>query len=265
MAHVKMKPDSTSRRILYKPDEDKLYNAFNKMVTVTEEDTQEKALQKQQRAERFSEFQKLNARQKASQRGRVEPKRLSYDMIPQYLSATGFSYRDLLEITNGEDGERAQLFWTTEIEKNMCSACDSLSPAIRERIYGMILEILPATMRDLLFSEDTQDNRVFDLAESREVKPGETYRKIKDQSILRDVCTFRKTPNRAFEVIPFGKYNAIVSLLDVSYHWVLGLNETTCVLAKNGDTEMIMDAFCLLPDRWKEILLASAQRCLNIT
>ena len=261
MALVKMKPDGTSRRILYKPDEDKLYYAFNKMVTVTEEDTQEEVLQKQQRAEKFSEF----ARQKAALRGRVEPKRLSYDMIPQYLLATGFSYRDLLEITNGDDGERAQLFWATEVEKNMCSACDSLSPEIRERIYGLILEILPAAMRDLLFSEDTQDNRVFDLAESREAKPGEIYRKIKDQSILRDVYTFRKIPGRGFEVIPFGKYNAIVSLLDVSYHWVLGLDETTCVLAQNGDTEMIMDAFCLLPDKWKEMLLASAQRCSNIT
>ena len=59
------------------------------------------------------------------------------------------------------------------------------------------------------------------------------------------------------------RFNAIgLSLLayvaaasDISLHWLLGLDESMTLLAKNGRTETIMAYFCLLPDDRKNIVM----------
>ena len=127
----------------------------------------------------------------------------------------------------------------------------------------MIIEIMPGPLMDVLFSDDTEDMRIFDMAEIREKSAGEAWSKIKDDPMLKNMCVYRHIPDRSINFLPFSKYSKVVQDLDVSYHWILNLDETVCILAKNGDTEMIMDAFCVLPDHWKKVVYSGAKLCLD--
>ncbi len=257
MSRSRIQEDGTIKRILYKPDEEKIMAAFMDMVAIGENDSEEEKSEKRHRLETYQAFAELVLR------GTSLIRRLSYDVMPQFLMATGLTYRDILEIANGENGQRAQLSWSSEIEEAMCAVCDSLPAEIREKIHDMIIEIMPGPLMDVLFSDDTEDMRIFDMAEIREKSASEAWSKIKDDPMLKNMCVYRHIPDRSINFLPFSKYSKVVQDLDVSYHWILNLDETVCILAKNGDTEMIMDAFCVLPDHWKKVVYSGAKLCLD--
>lgn len=250
-------------RRINKPDEEKLYAVVNASMIIRDTDSDAEKLQKQKMQERVEAFQAKYARVPASKNGAVEPKRLAYETIPEFLKAAGLSYKDLLEITNGNGTERAQLTWPSKIEKNMCSACDALPAAIRKKVYDIVLDTLPAPMHEILFSKDTTGQKVFDAAVARKNENGEVWNKIKDDIFLRNIYVYRDEPGRSCDMLPFGKYSTMARDFDVSYHWLLGLDEKACVMARNGMTELIMDAFCLLPDEWKQRIYAGVKQAAD--
>ena len=59
-------------------------------------------------------------------------------------------------------------------------------------------------------------------------------------------------------MIPYMSIN-----FDVSPHWLLGLDESRTVLAGNGETEIIMDMFCFLPEERKQMILQAVQTAVE--
>lgn len=245
--------------VIYKADEEKLYLFVYGSVAPDENDSADLAEKKKKRAERLKAFHENHARNSSVTGVGEKLRRLTYESIPEFIKAAGISYRDLVEITNGENGERAPLNWASKTEKSMCYVCDSLPPEKRAVVYRLVLDALPEPLHAILRSNNTSGNRVFDAAEARTNAYDEIWSVIKEDVMLRNIYTYRGDLSKSSTVVPFSRYNYVVQAMDVSYHWLLNLDEKTCILAKHGDTEMIMDAFCLLPEQWKQRLLAGVK------
>lgn len=253
------KATQDEQRRISKYDEEKLYFVVNSSLEIADGDSQDEIARKERKAAKLKAFQEKYAKITQSKTAQKEPKRLTYETIPEFLKVTGLSYKDLLEITNAELGQRIQLSWPSKIERNMCSVCDSLPEHIRAKILDIVLSTLPAPMHGILHSTDTTGNKAFDAAEARTNEYDEIWSKIKGDVVLTNIYIYRTEPSRSCDLLPYYKFSTVASLFDVSYHWLLGLDDKTCILAKHGDTEMIMDAFCMLPDSWKQRIYAGVK------
>lgn len=258
-----LRMQTEGRTRITKVDEDRLQKEISAMITVQDSDPSAVIQKKKRRAEKIDEFQRKYAKVTQVKGAYKGPKRLTYDNLEEYLNVAGFTYRDLLEITNGEDGERAKLAWKTKVEKNMCSVCDSMTEEQRKKVLEIVSEALPDPLYELFCSKESSGIKLFAYAEKRMTANYEIWHKIKDDKILSTAFVYRTHAGRSCADLPFSKFSDVVDLFGISYHWLLGLDEKTCVLAKHGTTEMIMDAFCLLPDRWKEIIYAGANEALR--
>ena len=177
------------------------------------------------------------------------PNRIAFKSIPAILEITGMTYKDLLEITNAEtDGNRADIHWPKPVEEKMCALCDSLDEAAREQIYEIVLDLLPEPLREILFMEALNTEKVVDSVQLRSYDPRHLTSVMNVSTSIRDTL---QRKNQSLYRIKFFMMKYLAENLDVSYHWMLGLDSHDCVLAKHGTTEMIMDAFCLLPDSYK--------------
>ena len=78
-------------RRINKPDEEKLYAVVNASMIIRDTDSETEKLQKKKMQERVEAFQAKYARVPASKNGAVEPKRLAYETIPEFLKAAGLS------------------------------------------------------------------------------------------------------------------------------------------------------------------------------
>ena len=197
---------------------------------------------------------------RGTSRIKVKDRRLCYHALPQLLKIAGLSYKDFLELVAGEDGVPAQLRWASATEEKMCTLCDRLNAKERNEVYALILRCLPDKLKELLFAPATTGNKLFDAAECHNISIDEIWQKIKlnpdaeamgDKSnidyMLSNIYLYRKDPMRSCDLLPLGDIPRLCEIFDVSMHWVLSLDKHTCILAKKGETEVIMDAFCLLP------------------
>ena len=138
----------------------------------------------------------------------------------------------------------------------MCNLCDSVSDAARKCIYDMVMSMLPDAIKEYYTIKAVNSEKAIESAIYRAYDPSyvpSLFRKpfeMQDIYLNRTKALYRLQPH----VMKFFADN-----LDVSYHWMLELDENTCVLAENGFTEVIMDAFCLLPDSWKDAVLAGVE------
>ncbi len=258
MSVEKVQQQEKFRRI-YKQDEDRLMAVVNQMTTVSEADSEAAIKDKQRRAKRIAEFYERYPRGEASRRVHKTPKRLCYENIGEFIAAAGLSYKALLEITGGSDGSKAKLEWPNKIERIMCSYCDSLSDEDRDKVLALVKGLVPKSIMDIVESDAVVAVKVFDIAEARKMEIGPLGGKLKDDYMLNNVYTYCHDAKKSCDTIPFYAANRISALADTSYHFMLGLDENDCILAKNGKTETIMDYFCLLPLIWKEHVLAAVK------
>lgn len=177
---------------------------------------------------------------------------LGWEDIPEYCCVTGLDFREILRLTNIEE-----VAWAKDIEREMALVCDAASDKTRKMILGLCLAVLPVKLREIWCKDDYVTKRAVEASLIREEKRYETWANLKDST------TYRKSPKQIGENrIPLRLRDVAfyASSFDVSPHWLLGLDESTCILAKNGQTEMIMDVFCLLPEAEKSDCFAVAEK-----
>ncbi len=240
---------------IYRPDEQKILFVISERLEDKEGDTQEERAEKR--------FRRACVQRFLYGEGQGQKKRLTYETLPAFIKETGLSWREVLELIRGGEKGSRELHWALELERDMCRICDALTDKVRERLYSIILELLPEPLLQMLNSDDLPDKRVFDSAILRRKLSEETWGKIQDDIMLRSMYVARNNPQRARGYFRYGRLQDVVDRLDVSFHWILNMDEITCILAAHGKTELIMDAYCLLPEQWKHLLLGAAEQCLR--
>lgn len=201
-------------------------------------------------------------------------KRLCYEHIPTLLDIAKTSYLELInEISVDPEGNRIEAGWATEQEARMCALCDLLAEKDRDYILDLVRELASEEVRKLNLENRKLPSYEEIVHESRSLTAPE-LQPIDKISIAGFLRSFGERGNEArtkemgvsesysnrfrkfrFNVIGLSllAYAAIES--DISLHWLLGLDESTALLAKNGRTETIMAYFCLLPDDRKNIVM----------
>lgn len=163
-----------------------------------------------------------------------QPRRLSYDTLAEILEVFGFSYVDVYKIIG------VQLHWWNDRAQRMCEVCDSLPPEIVTKFNQTAAESSPMfwraknvkklqpTMRARLVFAQSHSGVHYSRKEVPEMIPV-----WKDRKLCQTLDT---------AVLPH-----VAEELEISLHWLLRLDETTTLLAKNPETESFMDTFGFLP------------------
>ena len=195
-------------------------------------------------------------------------KRLCYKDVPELLEITGLTWKDVIEITATDFGQKnISATWANETERTMCSYCDQASSEFRKAILNYIKSAMPPSLTNAVEYPDMSTRnceRLFELTLIRSPRYMATS-EIMNSLNLRMLFKLRKKPEDDFSIIPLGQLHTLYTEFDVSPHWLLGLGDTACVLAQNIETEKIMDYFCMLPDTWQSIFAQSVSKaCLQL-
>ena len=249
--------------VMAKDDELRLFAAIDKILEIKASDSKAVKAEKTKRAEAIKLYQKKYTRAKPSKSAPDIPKRLTFDRLEEFMDCAKLGYKDLFEICCGEDGERARLSWPKPIETEMCKLLDAAGEDRKQAIKALILDALPAPIRDVLVLNAQSAEKLFELASLRERLFDEANILIRGDVQLRSArdnwVSSGAQRERIWKTLAFSKYADVTKAFDVSYHWLCGLGSDVTVLAKTGSTEEIMDAFCMLPDDQKEIIYAGAK------
>ena len=233
---VKDKNDATVYHRLLKEDEDKIYAFIRAKAEAV--DKSEKNCAQVTALKEFEEslLKTSGNHPRTKEKGQ---KRLCFEHIPVLLNIAHASYLELLnEISKDPDGNRIKAGWATEQEARMCALCDMLTENGRNRVLDTVRELASEEVRKL-----NLENRNLDK-----------YEEI--IQIKRTVTADELQPVQfRFNVIGLSLLAYVAKASDISLHWLLGLDESTTLLAKNGRTETIMAYFCLLPDDRKNIAM----------
>lgn len=237
-------------------DHDRLMEYVRSQARISTEDPEEVIEQKQKLQERLTAFEAG-----FSVKTTKKFKNLTYRVLPAFMEVAGLSYRDVLEITNDTKGGRTEIKWADHIEEQMSNACDDLpTDAAREQVRRLVVAMLPENLRELLYQKAPSAVRAVRAGKCRRISIKDIRQQIKTDYTQMNRYTYAEVKDDTYHsTIPLHTYNQTISLYDVSPHWLLGLDENTCVLAKSGSTELIMDAFCLLPMEWKEVVLTATR------
>lgn len=268
---LKDKNDATVYHRLLKEDEDKIYAFIRAKAEAV--DKSEKNCAQVTALKEFEEslLKTSGNNPRTKEKGQ---KRLCFEHIPVLLNIAHASYLELLnEISKDPDGNRIKAGWATEQETRMCALCDMLTEDSRNHVLDTIRELASDEVRKLNLENRNLDKYEEIIQIKRTVTADELQPvdKVAVVSFLRsfgshDVSAKTKemgvSESYYLRFIQF-RFNAIgLSLLayvakasDISLHWLLGLDESTTLLAKNGRTETIMAYFCLLPDDRKNIAM----------
>lgn len=268
---VRDKKDATVYHRLLKEDEDKIYAFVRSRAEAI--DKSEKNSDQMTALNEFEEslMKTSGNNPRTKEKGQ---KRLCFEHIPVLLNIAKASYLELLdEISKDPDGNRIKAGWATEQEARMCALCDMLTENGRNRVLDTVRELASDEVRKLNLENRDLDKYEEIIQIKRTVTADELQPvdKVAVASFLRsfgshDVVAKTKemgvSEGYYLRFIQF-RFNAIgLSLLayvakasDISLHWLLGLDESMTLLAKNGRTETIMAYFCLLPDDRKNIVM----------
>ena len=268
---VKDKNDATVYHRLLKEDEDKIYAFIRAKAEAV--DKSEKNCAQVTALKEFEEslLKTSGNHPRTKEKGQ---KRLCFEHIPVLLNIAHASYLELLnEISKDPDGNRIKAGWATEQETRMCALCDMLTEDSRNHVLDTIRELASDEVRKLNLENRNLDKYEEIIQIKRTVTADELQPvdKVAVVSFLRsfgshDVSAKTKEMGVSesyylrfiqfrFNVIGLSLLAYVAKASDISLHWLLGLDESTTLLAKNGRTETIMAYFCLLPDDRKNIAM----------
>ena len=268
---VKDKNDATVYHRLLKEDEDKIYAIIRAKAEAV--DKSEKNCAQVTALKEFEEslLKTSGNHPRTKEKGQ---KRLCFEHIPVLLNIAHASYLELLnEISKDPDGNRIKAGWATEQETRMCALCDMLTEDSRNHVLDTIRELASDEVRKLNLENRNLDKYEEIIQIKRTVTADELQPvdKVAVASFLRsfgshDVSAKTKEMGVSesyylrfiqfrFNVIGLSLLAYVAKASDISLHWLLGLDESTTLLAKNGRTETIMAYFCLLPDDRKNIAM----------
>lgn len=219
-------------------------------------------------------FEKQLKRTEIDSLSRYSRKRLCYEHLPSLLEAVGADWLEMFNaISKDTDGNKIKVKWATDQEAKMCVLCDLLTDEDRERVLTLVRDLASEEVRKLNLERGdlTKNTGSVQSSSSTSAEEMPPVDKVAIANYLRSFGegdVLKKTEKMG--IVPnylrrFGRFtfNAIaISLLayvaaesDISLHWLIGLDEGTTLLAKNGRTETIMAYFCFLPDERKSIVV----------
>ena len=192
---------------------------------------------------------------------KTKPKSLTYENFGEFLCAADISYREMLEIISAEEENHGVVSWSSKEQFEMCQILDDLSPKQRKHAYSIVYQFVADDFKTLCDENDPILGRRTCIALSYKYNDNSASIKLfKDLGLgIKWQKSKSSNPSISFWAVPFEKIPVIASRTGLSPHWMLGLDGDQVVLAKHGDTELIMDWFCLLSDSFQSLLCKSFQ------
>lgn len=192
-------------------------------------------------------------------------RRLTLEDIPDLMAAAECSDRDIFEIVMGENGKRAALDWYSEDARNMAEKCDELTEEQRKIVLSKISSLVPNPLIEMNKTEDQPMIRIYRIAKARATQRTEPTKLIKEEQyaqwvlvrLYKSKSSQTDNPANQHKLGSLSDYYKLSLLYSLSPHYVMGYDSSRCILAKNGTTELIMDAFCLLPQEMQKTLVRS--------
>lgn len=259
---IKSTEDTVMLHRITKADEEKIYELIWKKLNMSASDSAATRKSKEKKKKDFEDFLlKITplVRDKPRAKG---PRRLCYEDIPAILDLTGISYLDLLKILSEDpDGNRIAPAWALDSEAKMCVYCDLMQSNQRSAVLLLIKRILAPVFYSSTLIEESSIMRLYRVNTLRTFCVKEMGRQAINLGV-NDIFHRRYLPY-SFNAIELKLISFMSISFDVSPHWLLGLDDSRTVLAASGDTEMIMDLFCFLPDERKDIILRAAETALS--
>lgn len=268
---LREKTDSTVYHRLQKEDEDKIYAFVRSKAEAI--DKREKNSARMTALNEFEEslMKTSGNHQRPKTKGQ---KRLCFEHVPVLLNIAKASYLELLnEISKDPEGNRIKAGWATEQEARMCALCDMLTDDGRNHVLDTVRELASDEVRKLnlensdleKYEEIIQIKRTVTADELQPIDKvavasflrsfgsNDVSAKTKEMGVLENY--YLRFIQFRFNVIGLSLLAHVAMASDISLHWLLGLDESTTLLAKNGRTETIMAYYCLLPDDRKNIVM----------
>ena len=134
--------------------------------------------------------------------------------------------------------------WPTDDEDRFCSFCDSLSADNRKTVLELIKAVSNPKIVNLDRSDLSPIEIVYRTTMCRVQNNVGAKQELQKIGILDLNAGYVRKDYAAMRlsILPY-----VSKQLDISLHWILNLDDQHIVLAKSGETETIMDYFCLLP------------------
>lgn len=186
---------------------------------------------------------------------------LHYDRIGDFLEVSGISYAELLDICASDEPGSSRAAWPKKIEKSMASLADGMPEELVRFVRELTESMLPDSILEQLKTADKSINRVFAIAEIQATDTSYMWPRLDDgKRYLRQSYLRWKDEDKAVpDMLPFCFVKRVSEAFDLSPHFLLGLSEKETCLCRKGRTEILMDAFCVLPDLWKSRVYAGAK------
>ncbi len=247
---------------LSKEDEERIYDLIDSRLMVSPSDNAQVCREKENRREALEAFKLRITPKKNNKPRQKRPGRLCYENLPELLNIAGLTYLDVLKgISKNQEGTPIEPQWASEVEATMCSCCDILSSDQRQKVLALIRRILAPAFQNSGFETMTPPQRLFKANALRSYCNREVNRQTKELGVY-DIY-LKRLLRYNYNTIEMNLISFFSSSFDVSPHWVLGLDESQTVLAAHGESEMIMDLFCLLPEERKQMILQAVQTAIE--
>ncbi len=178
--------------------------------------------------------------------------RLYWENLPELMEICGISYKRLFEIVmSPSPDEPVELTWSNETLENLAHICDSLPEKSRNNLLAFMEAITPDRFKET-GDNKTPLKRFCDYQQFIQRRKGDIYYRMeeKDWSKVYRGRNFKKTGN----LISHSQMPAIAKEFNLTVHWLLGLDASTCILADHGETEMIVDYFSLIDSKYQDLV-----------
>ena len=246
---------------LSKEDEQEIYNLIDSRLRAGSGDNAQARKDKENRRKALDEF-KLNVLRMNDKPRAGGAKRLCYEHLPELLDIAGLDYLDILKCTSKDpENHYVEPQWASEVETAMCSCCDILSHSQRMQVLALINRILADVFKSSEYKSMTPLLRLSKANSIRTYCSAEMRRQTKELGVF-DIY-LRRHGQFSFNALELSMIPYMSMSFDVSPHWLLGLDESRTVLARDGETETIMDLFCFLPEERKQMILQAVQTAVE--
>ncbi len=142
--------------------------------------------------------------------------------------------------------------WSSELEQKMCTFCATLNQKDRDKVEALIKNMLPPYYTDPQLKQFTPVQKIAYINQNRSYSVRSASAQVFAIGIEEQFT--RRRMKYTYNVIELNILPYVAKVLDIPIHWLLNLDESTTVLAPDGNMETIMDLFCFLPDDRKRMV-----------
>lgn len=232
-------------------------------------------------------------RRRESQRSR----KLTLDMLDNFLNATNITVKEFLEICLEEnqnlwdlkDPAWTELTWPDELFERLCNALDNANSHIRADVDNFIDQSLPDFYEDFLEQLQKENNeygkegvRTPLYAQQKNIVLSErNIENMSDRTALTleyltahlETKPMQTAKQRGLKLnyarlnyarhywglFQFSDFQKICNAFKISPHWVFFGTKEHTILAQKAETERIIDKFTFVPDELKPIIVSYAE------